>query len=92
MRFTEVNGGSAQKSKWSAHAHVQTTLLHLGNGWKHPAAGDTIAMLLSQVMGGIHLYVRTCAPVSQIAKINGRIVLNFVVLLEACQLCFSHSA
>ena len=78
MHFTKDMGGVLS----SARAHVHTTFLYLRNGladcvqiWCVGLGSLTTCFL--KVMGGVHLHVRTCAPLFCISVIAGRIVLKF---------------
>ena len=66
----------------SARAHVHTALLHLGNGLADCVQIWCLGWGLStrcfpQVMGGVHLHVRTCAPLFHASGTAGCIVLKF---------------
>ena len=77
----------------SARTHVHTALLHLRNGsadcvqiWY--VGWGSLTKCLPQVMGGMHLHVRTCAPLFQkcspfcYSVTIGSIVLKFGMHLE----------
>ena len=61
-----------------------TTQEWLGRSWPNMIVlRDQAVMHNSQVIDGIHLDVRTCAPVFRISRTAGRNALKFVVWLEA---------
>ena len=66
----------------SARAQVHTALLHLGNGLADCVqiwcmGWGLLTTCFPQVMGGVHLHVRTCAPLFHTSGTAGRIVLKF---------------
>ena len=75
--------------------HVRTPFPYPGDGWAHFAetcwvVRSPLAIRFTQVMGGVYLHVRTCAPIFHISGTARRIGLEFGMWLGIHKLCIFH--
>ena len=73
----------------SVHLHLQMlpSVPYLRNGWTDRAeiwcvVRDPLAMRFTPLRGGVHLRLRTCAPLFRLSGTARRIVLKFGMLLD----------